>query len=87
MPTNACTTPLALEQVITVILFLLQLALHSIFIIPPLDDISHVLLWILLGFHYILLLAIIYDYIYLSATDPVDPLVLDQEMMTRYRPE
>jgi hypothetical protein len=58
-------------------LFTLQVVLHSVFVIPPLDDINHAALWVLLGFHYLLMIAIGYDYIYLTVTDPVDPLVLN----------
>jgi hypothetical protein len=59
----------------TLILFITQLILHSVFVVPTLDDIKHVILWILLGFTYGMLLVIIYDFIYLTTTDPVDPLV------------
>jgi hypothetical protein len=62
--------------VLTLILFIAQLTLHSVFIVPVLDDIGHAVLWVLLSFHYVLLLVMAYDYLYLTVTDPVDPLVL-----------
>jgi len=73
--------------VITLILFVVQLVLHFVFIVPVLDDIGHAVLWVLLAFHYILLLAIAYDYINLTVTDPVDPLVLNEDLSNRFRVE
>lgn len=76
--TNAYTTRLSCEQIVTLILFVIQVVLHSVFVIPPMDDIGHAVLWVLLAFHYLLLLGIAYDYLYLTLTDPVDPLVLNE---------
>jgi len=41
------------------------------------DDINHAVLWVLLGFHFLFMIGIGYDYIYLTVNDPVDPLVLN----------
>ena len=76
--TNAYTSPFSCEQVITLILFIIQLVLHSVFVVPVLDDIHHAVLWVLLALHYVLLIGIAFDYINLTINDPVDPLVLDE---------
>ena len=73
--TNAYTQKPSREQVITLLLFIAQLALHSIFIVPPMDDIKKEILWVLLGFHYTLLIVTAYDYVYLTTMDPVDRLI------------
>ena len=72
---NAYTQKPSREQVITLLLFIAQLALHSIFIVPPMDDIKKEILWVLLGFHYTLLIVTAYDYVYLTTMDPVDRLI------------
>jgi hypothetical protein len=63
-----------------------QLILYCVFVVPTLDDIRHAILWVLLGFTFGLLLVIAYDYIFLTVTDPVDPLVINEELVHRYRP-
>ena len=73
--TNTYTQKPSHEQVITLLLFIAQLALHSIFIVPPMDDIKKEILWVLLGFHYTLLIVAAYDYVYLTTMDPVDRLI------------
>jgi hypothetical protein len=74
---NSYTQSPSMEQVITLLLFIAQLAGHSVFIVPTLAGIGDPILWTLLGFHYVLLLVIGYDYIYLTTKDPVDKLVLN----------
>jgi hypothetical protein len=44
--------------------------------VPALPAIASSVLWVLLGFFYTMLLLIAYDYIYLTVTDPVDPLLV-----------
>lgn len=73
--TNAYTQKPSREQIITLFLFGTQLILHSVFIVPPLDDIKKEILWVLLGFHYTLLILTAYDYVYLTTIDPVDKLI------------
>lgn len=65
-------------------IFIAQLSGHSIFIVPILLKINHSILWILLGFHYALLLVIIYDYIYLTTKDPVDKLIINENELVKY---
>ncbi len=74
---NAYTQKPSPEQILTAILFILQLAGHSVFIVPTVKTISNAVLWSMLGFHYALLLVIGYDYIYITTKDPVDRLILD----------
>jgi hypothetical protein len=45
--------------------------------VPTLDDIKKEILWVLLGFHYSLLIVAAYDYVYLTTIDPVDRLITD----------
>lgn len=76
--TNAYTTPFSCEQVVTLVFFIVQLVLYCVFVIPPLDDIGHAILWVLLALTFLVLLIIAYDYIFLTVEDPVDPLVSGQ---------
>jgi palmitoyltransferase ZDHHC1/11 len=85
--TNAYTTPYSCEQVVTLILFIIQLILYCVFVIPPLDDISNAILWVMLGVTFAVLLVIAYDYIYLTVADPVDPLVSGEEISRRFAVE
>ena len=82
--TNAYTQPVACEQVLTLVLFLGQLALHSVFAIPAIIDHGHPVLWDLAGIQHGLLIVIIYDYCYLTMTDPVDELILSPETASQY---
>ncbi len=77
---NAYTQPASCEQIFTIAIFLAQLIGHSIFIVPTLPGISNSILWTMLGLHYVLLLVIIYDYIYLTIKDPVDRLILNEDL-------
>jgi hypothetical protein len=73
---NAYTQPFSREQILTLILFSVQLAGHSALLIPIISKVSHSILWTMLGFHFVLLLAVAHDYIYLTTKDPVDRMVL-----------
>lgn len=73
--TNAYTLALSKEQIITFVLALIQIILHSVFIVHPIVCINHTILFLLLGFHYAMLALVLYDYIYLTIKDPVDRLV------------
>ena len=46
--------------------------MHSVFAIPAIIDHGHPGLWVLVSMQYGLLIIIIYDYCYLTTTDPVD---------------
>lgn len=86
MATNAYTTPFSCEQIATFLIFLTQLILYCVFVVPTLDDIRQAILWVLLSFTFGLLLVIAYDYIFLTVTDPVDRLVTNEELVHLYRP-
>ena len=90
---NGCTHSPSKEQIITIILYTLILVLHSIFIVPlivnvhnnDVDDRTEILI-ILLVLSYITLIIVIYDYIWITVHDPVDRLVLNQELVIKYNP-
>ena len=55
---NAYTQPFSKEQILTLILFSVQLAGHSALIIPAIFRVGHTILWTMLGFHFVLLIAV-----------------------------
>jgi hypothetical protein len=75
---NSYTQPPSREQIITVILFAAQLAGHAALIIPVIPPADDSILWTMLGFHFVLLLAVGHDYIYLTTKDPVDRMVVNE---------
>jgi hypothetical protein len=75
---NSYTQSPSREQILTLLLFIAQLIGHCAFVIPVLPSINHSVLWTMLGFHFVLLMAVAYDYIYLTTKDPVDRMVLDE---------
>lgn len=81
---NSYTQPPSKEQIITLLLFFAQLAGHSAFVVPVLPSINHSILWTMLGFHFVLMMAVAYDYIYLTTKDPVDRMVLNEELAAKY---
>ena len=76
--TNAYSQTPSLEQIITVVIVILQIVLHSVFVVPALPKVNQAILWVILGLHYFLLLFLIYDYLYLTIKDPVDKLVINE---------
>ena len=74
--TNAYTHRFSIEQVITFLLALSVVVLHSIFVVKPLTKIDHPILYILLGIHYLLLAGLIITYIQITVFDPVDSFIL-----------
>ena len=60
---------------LTLIIFILQLVGHSLFVVPGVVRVDQPILWVLLGFHFLTLLMVARDYIYLTTKDPVDKLV------------
>lgn len=81
---NAYTQTPSFEQILTLILFIAQLAGHSLFIVTTLKSINNVVLWSMLGFHYSLLLVIFYDYIYITTKDPVDRIIVNEQLAAKY---
>lgn len=75
---NSYTQPPSREQILTLLLFAGQLVGHAILIIPVIWSISDSILWTMLGFHFVLLVAVGHDYIYLTTKDPVDRMVVNE---------
>lgn len=75
---NSYTQSPSREQILTLILFSAQLTGHSALVVPALAAINDSILWTMLGFHFVLLVAVAYDYIYLTTKDPVDRMVLNE---------
>lgn len=59
--------------------------MHSVFVVPTLNNLDSPILWVLLGLHYVFLLIIGYDYVFLTTMDPVDRLVVNEELVSRFR--
>ena len=78
---NACTQKPSALSIVTFLLYLVQLVLHSVYIVPGVVKIDHPILWVFLGVHYACLMFVIYDYVWIMAHDPVDRLVLDPELI------
>lgn len=75
--TNACSQRASMEQVLTIAIFVIITGLHGAFITSAAVEIQSSILWTLVGFTYAILALIIYDYLYLSCSDPVDDLLLN----------
>ena len=80
---NACTHPPSKEQIITIIIYIIQLTLHSIFVLPGLISMNYdphkSILYFLLVLFYVLLVLIIYDFVWISVHDPVDRIIVDPD--------
>ena len=73
---NAYSQPPSQEQIMTVILFLVVLVLHSVFVTSAIANHNSPILWILLALTYVFLVLTFVDYFYLTCTDPADDLLL-----------
>lgn len=78
-PTTAYTQPPVLEQILVVVLFLITEALHSLFVTSAAVVLNSSIMWTLVGVTYCLILLMVYDYLFLTCTDPVDDLILKVE--------
>lgn len=76
MLTNAYSNSYSFEQIVTVLVFLVILVMHSVFIVSSMGVLNEPILWILLSITYLLLFVILYDYCVLTCSDPVDDMVL-----------
>ena len=72
------------EQILTITLFLTIAILHAIFITVSAVHLDSAIFWVLIGVTYVLNLLIVYDYLFLTCTDPVDDLILAVEK--KYKP-
>ena len=75
--TNAYTSKPCFEQIITIILMVILIVLHSVFNVAAIIAINNSILWVILIFHYVLLAFIIVVYIIITIRDPVDDYILD----------
>lgn len=75
--TNACSQRASVEQVLTIAIFVIITGLHGAFITSAAVEIQSEILWTLVGFTYAILGLIIYDYLFLSCSDPVDDMLLN----------
>ena len=81
---NACTQKPSALSIITFILYLVQVALHSVYIVPGVIKINHPILWVFLGVHYACLMFVMHDYVWIMVHDPVDRLVLDPDLIENF---
>lgn len=72
------------EQVFTVIFFLVLVVLDCVFVAYPVSVIDSSILWVIFVVTYLLLFIMVYDYLVLTCTDPVDDLLL--KIDKEYRP-
>lgn len=82
---NAYTHKASLEQILTIITFLIILAMHCVFIIRPIFEINHPALYFMWGLFILLLIAVIFDYFLLTCRDPVDKLLLHPEDIASWK--
>lgn len=79
LKTNAYTMRPSFEQILTIILMLILILLHSIFNVKAIIAINHSILWTMFGFHYAILLMIIFVYVVITVKDPVDEYLLEPD--------
>lgn len=79
MKINAYTLKPSFEQILTLFLALLILILHSIFNVRAIIKINNPILYIMLGFNYILVLILIFTYYQVTTFDPVDRFIIDPQ--------
>lgn len=65
-----------MEQIATFILGISILILHSIFEVKAIIVINHPILFIMLGFHYVLMISVLYFYYRITNFDPVDRYII-----------
>lgn len=69
---------------LTIVIFTTQLVLHSVFVVPAVpffDSITErsiLVVWLVV--YYVLWVLIIYDFCWISCTDPADPILLNPEL-------
>ena len=83
--TNAYTQRPSIEQILTVFLFVVHFAMHCIFLIRPIVEINHPVLYVSWVLFYCLLVVMAVDYCIITCGDPVDLALVDEVEMTHYR--
>ncbi len=81
---NAYSQPFSCEQVVTLFIVTTQIALHAVFVVPALPAIGSTVLWVMLGYCCAVLVLVVYDYMVVTVSDPVDPLVEREELASRW---
>jgi hypothetical protein len=82
---NAYNQPLDFWQIALIVVFVVIITIHSVFIISPIVASNHPLLWVMLGLHYVAIIIMAYDYLFITFTDPVDLLVADPEKTVEFK--
>ncbi len=77
---NAYTLTPSFEQILTFFLAILILILHSIFNVRAIIKINQTILYILLAFNYLLVVALIVTYYRVTTFDPVDRFIIDPQL-------
>lgn len=80
---NACSKRPSILCLITIILYLGLIVLHIFYILLPIVQgyvSSNPIIYVLLALHFMLLCAIVYDYLWIAIHDPVDRVVCDPQL-------
>lgn len=85
--TNSYSQRPSFEQLLTLFLFALHLALHSIFVVAPILVIASPILFVGWALFYLTLLGMCVDYCLITCGDPVDQAIVDEGDLAycRYR--
>jgi hypothetical protein len=86
---NSCSQKPSLLCVLSIGVYLILIVLHLIYILPAITCglITYVpILYVLLGLHFALIIAILYDYIWILVHDPVDTVVYDPQLIDKIDP-
>ena len=79
---NGCSQPPSLPQIVSAFIFIIAIALHSVLITTILEIESSIIFFIF-ALHYVILVAVITDYIIITLSDPVDSRLLESEESTK----
>lgn len=80
---NACSNTPSPLCVGVIILYLGLIGLHIAYILTPIVKgvvTSNPILYILVALHFALIIAVIYDYVWIASHDPVDRLIRDPRL-------
>ncbi len=86
---NACSRKPAFKCILTIVLYLALVVLHFVYIFPAIisGKVSPFpILYIMLAFHFALLIAILYNYLWILVHDPVDRIVYDAQLAEKIEP-
>lgn len=80
---NACSKRPSILCLITIILYLGLIVLHIFYILLPIVQgyvSSNPIIYVLVALHFVLLCAVVYDYLWIAIHDPVDRVVYDPQL-------